>query len=151
MAACAAQNQTSKRRRGVCNGSFQLFIDGEFVEAKRKVFETIDPSNDQPIADGVPGRCRRLGKRPLWLPALLSTAGCGAGLTPAPARKRCRILPINQYTALVWPLPDIDGCRPGPFNFSKYSSGFGANMFKDLANLLPSNILEDEIKAQGKS
>jgi aldehyde dehydrogenase (NAD+) len=30
---------------------YKLFIDGEFVEAKDgKVFQTIDPGNDQPIA-----------------------------------------------------------------------------------------------------
>ncbi len=130
---------------------YKLFIDGEFVEAKDgKVFETIDPGNDQPIATVaqagiVDAEAAIMAARRAF------DSGVWSDLPPAARAQKIYDF-ADQINAQALRLAITESMDAGQvINFSKVTPlGFGANMMKDLAQYASFKFpWEEEIKVQG--
>ena len=130
---------------------YKLFIDGEFVDAKDgKVFETIDPGNDQVIA--TVAQAGLADAEDAIMAARCSfDSGVWSGLTPAARAQKIYDF-ADQINSMALRLAVTESMDAGQvINFSKVTPlGFGANMMKDLANYASFKFpWEEEIKAQG--
>jgi len=130
---------------------YKLFIDGEFVEAKDgQVLETVDPGNDQPFATVAQAGVAD-AEEAIMAARRAFDSGVWSGLTPA-ARAQKMYDFADQINAQALRLAVTESMDAGQIiNFSKVTPlGFGANMFKDLANYASFKFpWKEEIKVQG--
>ncbi len=130
---------------------YKLFIDGEFVDAKDgKVFETIDPGNDQVIATVAQAGVAD-AEAAIMAARRSFDSGVWSGLTPAARAQKIYDF-ADQINTMALRLAITESMDAGQvINFSKVTPlGFGANMMKDLANYASFKFpWEEEIKVQG--
>ena len=130
---------------------YKLFIDGEFVDAKDgKVFETIDPGNDQVIATVAQAGVAD-AEAAIMAARRSFDSGVWSGLTPAARAQKVYDF-ADQINTQALRLAVTESMDAGQIiNFSKVTPlGFGANMMKDLANYASFKFpWEEEIKVQG--
>jgi acyl-CoA reductase-like NAD-dependent aldehyde dehydrogenase/alcohol dehydrogenase class IV len=130
---------------------YKLFINGEFVEAKDgKVFQTMDPGNDQPIATVAQAGAAD-AEEAIMAARRAFDSGVWSGLTPAARAQKVYDF-ADQINTQALRLAITESMDAGQIiNFSKVTPlGFGANMLKDLANYASFKFpWEEEIKVQG--
>ncbi len=130
---------------------YQLFIDGEFVDAKDgKVYETIDPGNDKVIAT-VAQAGMADAEEAIMAARRSFDSGVWSRLTPAARAQKVYDF-ADQINTMALRLAVTESMDAGQvINFAKVTPlGFGANMMKDLANYASFKFpWEEEIKVQG--
>lgn len=130
---------------------YRLFINGEFVDARDgKVFQTVDPGNDQPIATVAQAGVAD-AEEAIMAARRAFDSGIWSGLTPAARAQKVYDF-ADQINTLALRLAVTESMDAGQIiNFSKVTPlGFGANMLKDLANYASFKFpWQEEIKVQG--
>ncbi len=130
---------------------YKLFINGEFVDAKDgKVYETIDPGNEQVIATVAQAGLAD-AEAAIMAARRSFDSGVWSGLTPAARAQKVYDF-ADQINTMAMRLAVTESMDAGQvINFSKVTPlGFGANMMKDLANYASFKYpWEEEIKVQG--